>query len=358
MDNSQPVWVYDERNPRARSRVIRDEDILTAVQDALSDGQPRWLSGGTVPRSYPGRAMADYAAVLVLDGYACVWATREAATRTQYGRKLPGPEAIARRCLPSLPTDEDSEGMPPPWRRGATQAEINDYCKTLTAHLVVGRQLPGWEKTKAKMETDRDYWVTDGEGDTLRLQGTPQEVAQEYVDSGYWGESDKTQWVDIHVYDAEPWVGDFVIQENHVDTITVAIEPEEPDCEHPHGHIYATPYSLVGGLKENPGVQGSGGGTKGTYVCMLCGLVQHWDNWAQRPDTGEQGLDSTEYDKDTAGSADVIDSDEKTAIVEIQNCCFVVNLEKETYKEGYNGLTITIGSVEYVAQDGRWLETY
>lgn len=208
------------------------------------------------------------------------------------------------------------------------------------------------------MSEDKTYWVTDGEGDILKIHGTPQEVAQEYVDGGSWGESDKTQWVDIHVYDAEPGIGDFDYHENCVDTITVAIEPDEPACEHPAGHIYATPHSLVGGCKENPGVQGSGGGAKGTCICMLCGLVQHWDNWAQRPDTGEQGLDSTEYDKETAGSAIVIDSDEKTAIVEIRDCCFVVSLGKETHKEGYDGQTIAIGEQEYVAQNGRWLKTY
>jgi len=206
------------------------------------------------------------------------------------------------------------------------------------------------------MSEDKTYWVTDGEGDTLKLHGTPEEVAQEYVNSGNWGESTKTDWVDIHVYNAEPWVGDFDFNENCVDTITVAIEPEEPDCEHPAGHIYASPHSLVGGLKENPGVQGSGCGTKGTCICMLCGLVQHWDNWAQRHDTGEQGLDSTEYDRDSAGSAVVVDSDEKSAIVEIRDCCFVVNLEKETHKEGYDRLKITIGGVEYIAQNGRWEE--
>jgi len=142
MDNSQPIWIYDERNPRARSRVIHDADILAAVQDALADGQPRWLTGGTVPVGYPGRALADYAVVLVLDGQPCVWACRASATRSSRGRRLPGPEAIARRCLPSLPTDEDSEGMPPPWRRGATETEIAEYLEELTCHLIAGGYLP------------------------------------------------------------------------------------------------------------------------------------------------------------------------------------------------------------------------
>lgn len=141
------TWINDERNPRARSRIIRDADIYLAAQDAMADGQPRWLSGGSVPVSYPGRALADYAVVLVLDGVPCVWATRKSAIRNRHGRGLPGPEAVARRCLPSLPTDEDSEGMPPPWRRGATETEIAEYLEELTCHLIAGGYLPGKEES-------------------------------------------------------------------------------------------------------------------------------------------------------------------------------------------------------------------
>lgn len=144
----QIVWVYDERNPRARSRTISDDYILSAVVDCIAtDEQCAWLTGGTVPVGYPGRALADYAVVLVLDGQPCVWACRASATRSSRGRRLPGPEAVARRCLPSLPTDEDSEGMPPPWRRGATETEIAEYLEELTCHLIAGGYLPGKEES-------------------------------------------------------------------------------------------------------------------------------------------------------------------------------------------------------------------
>lgn len=138
------VWVCDERNPRARSRTISDDYILSAVVDCLAtDEQCAWLTGGTVPVGYPGRALADYAVVLVLDGQPCVWACRASATRSSRGRRLPGPEAIARRCLPELSMDMTGDRLlPPPWRRGATETEIAEYLEELTCHLIAGGYLP------------------------------------------------------------------------------------------------------------------------------------------------------------------------------------------------------------------------
>lgn len=78
---------------------------------------------------------------------------------------------------------------------------------------------------------------------------------------------------------------------------TLAIEPEEPECVHEDGHDWQAPYWLLGGLKENPGVWGKGGGTIRHECCMRCGCRKTVDNWAQRRDTGEQGLCSTEYEE-------------------------------------------------------------
>lgn len=78
------------------------------------------------------------------------------------------------------------------------------------------------------------------------------------------------------------------------ETHTIEIPPTEPDCCG-GSHDWLTPFSVVGGLKENPGVFGSGGGVIMTEVCRYCGCYEVTDTWAQNPENGEQGLTSVEY---------------------------------------------------------------
>jgi hypothetical protein len=134
------------------------------------------------------------------------------------------------------------------------------------------------------------YICDDGNAEIEIEADSAQDAAQEYVDEGDWGDDAKTFWVDVWVtpLDDEGLAGER-------ECITVTVKPDEPDCAHEAGHAWGQPYELLGGLRENPGVVGSGGGVKGRDVCLLCGVARDWDNWAQRPDTGEQGLSSVEY---------------------------------------------------------------
>lgn len=76
--------------------------------------------------------------------------------------------------------------------------------------------------------------------------------------------------------------------------IKVEIEPVPPRCV-AHNHDWRTPYSLLGGLRENPGVRGHGGGVVMRSVCRHCGIYRVVDTWAQDPVDGEQGLTSVTY---------------------------------------------------------------
>lgn len=78
------------------------------------------------------------------------------------------------------------------------------------------------------------------------------------------------------------------------ETHTIEIPPTVPDCCGGE-HEFRSPFSVVGGCKENPGVYGHGGGVIMTEVCCLCGCYQITDTWAQNPENGEQGLRSVEY---------------------------------------------------------------
>ena len=145
------------------------------------------------------------------------------------------------------------------------------------------------------------YQVTDGHGADIEIEAeSTLEACEQYVSTGDWGSDAKTTWVTCRATpigeDGEPDEAD---DESH----TVEIEPTEPDCSGGE-HDWAAPHSVVGGIKENPGVHGHGGGVICTEVCRHCGAYKITDTWAQNPENGEQGLRSIEYlDADEASEA-------------------------------------------------------
>lgn len=76
-------------------------------------------------------------------------------------------------------------------------------------------------------------------------------------------------------------------------TRSLTVHPREPECTAP-AHQWR-PYAVVGGLEENPGVVGHGGGVIIKEVCDHCQTQRITDTWAQDPETGEQGLVSLCY---------------------------------------------------------------
>lgn len=83
--------------------------------------------------------------------------------------------------------------------------------------------------------------------------------------------------------------------ETESEEILVEIPAVEPDCIDGHDHDWQSPVEIVGGIHENPGVWGHGGGVLVAEVCIRCGCGQHTDTWAQDPASGQQGLRSVEY---------------------------------------------------------------
>lgn len=109
-----------------------------------------------------------------------------------------------------------------------------------------------------------------------------------YADAAYADDEGdgSTIWVDAQATD-------MISGESVSETVT--LEPDEPDCADGHDHDWQSPHEVVGGDRANPGVYGHGGGVVITEVCRHCGCYRVQDTWAQRRDTGEQGLESTTY---------------------------------------------------------------
>lgn len=96
--------------------------------------------------------------------------------------------------------------------------------------------------------------------------------------------AESTTWVHVRVWDDESG--------ESIDT-TLSIDPVEPPCD--AEHEWCSPHSVVGGLQENPGVWGSGGGVRVHEVCKHCGAYRITDTWATDPCDGSQGHTSISY---------------------------------------------------------------
>jgi len=129
---------------------------------------------------------------------------------------------------------------------------------------------------------------------------TAREAAEEYVETGDWNDVEETFWVDVRV-----WKKGTVVDEDGEETtlrinqesFSIAVEPDEPDCDSDEGcHEWESPYEVLGGLEENPGCFGHGGSVILHYVCRHCGMYRIVDHWATDPCTGAQGLISVKYD--------------------------------------------------------------
>lgn len=156
---------------------------------------------------------------------------------------------------------------------GALRVEFDvDECVDDDAPAIM---LPGWYADDGNAEIH----IPDAD--------SGEDAARQYVEGGDWGdERTRTDWVDVWA-----WRRALVLDDGQVITIdldqarhTIEIEPEEPECEHADGHDW-----------HEWRVCGHGGGVIIKEVCAHCARYRIHDTWAQRPDTGEQGLESVEY---------------------------------------------------------------
>lgn len=143
-----------------------------------------------------------------------------------------------------------------------------------------------------------DKWYADDGNAEILVDGAANgySAAKSYVETGDWDDGEPnltTFWVNVGAY-RQGLDSDGEWTQVDEKTYKIAVEPEEPECEY-SGHHWDSPYSIVGGLREDPGVHGNGGGVVITNVCLQCGCERKVNTWAQDPQDGEQGLESTTY---------------------------------------------------------------
>lgn len=169
-----------------------------------------------------------------------------------------------------------------------------------------------WHDADAARDAARDAWlaaVIDSEeevewalggeswqqADGARWTGFACEAKENLEEESRigWDDVTETMWVHNYACFVDP-VTDESIDGWRINVI-VEISPDAPACDDCE-HDWCSPISVVGGIAENPGVWGHGGGVIIREVCAHCGVYRVTDTWAQDRSTGEQGLRSVEYE--------------------------------------------------------------
>ncbi len=135
------------------------------------------------------------------------------------------------------------------------------------------------------------FTLRDEHGEKLEIEADDlddaREQARDWVLGGDWNADDETFFVSVRILDED---GD------SVDRIVIAIDPSAPRCGSGEKHNWTAPHEIVGGLEENPGVFGSGGGVKIHEACSHCGTLRVTDTWGSDRSTGEQGVETVSYE--------------------------------------------------------------
>lgn len=90
--------------------------------------------------------------------------------------------------------------------------------------------------------------------------------------------------------------------------ITYEFGTTEPVCRKgaDGAHDWRAPHALVGGIKDNPGVYGHGGGVIIREVCGHCGLYRVLNTWDSHPENGSV-IETVRYEDADAESREWID---------------------------------------------------
>jgi hypothetical protein len=146
--------------------------------------------------------------------------------------------------------------------------------------------------------TQKKYEVRmEGAAHTIEANSHTDAVmqAKDWLLDGDYDTSEGTVWVHGYLIDLDREVPEgYEERRQHAERIDVSIDPPEPECTE-NEHDWQAPVEIIGGMRENPGVWGHGGGVVIHDVCLHCGCERVHDTWAQDPETGQQGLRSVAY---------------------------------------------------------------
>jgi len=201
----------------------------------------------------------------------------------------------------------------------------------------------------------KSYEMSDGHSTEIIKAISMKEAqveADAWVKEGDYNNPTSTIWIDVRIVQIDEQ-GEPIGER---EMTTVAIDPDEPTCPSGHGeHVWAAPWEIVGGLRGDPGVEGHGGGTVSTEVCLICGCGCTTDSWAQRPDTGEQGLHSLCYVEEEFDVTRVVEGVTHVAITWRERA-YIVDIVEATMELAEAGDRVADAWDAFSVVGGKWVE--
>lgn len=128
------------------------------------------------------------------------------------------------------------------------------------------------------------------------------ELATESWQAGSW---DTKCLIDVRVAELD----DAGEETENVDWVEVECgeDPAEPECTSEDGHDWQSPYEVVGGLRENPGVWSKGGTTSVfKQCCAHCGCYRTETSYGAQRNPGQ--CDTVEYEDADQLSSEWVES--------------------------------------------------
>lgn len=142
------------------------------------------------------------------------------------------------------------------------------------------------------------YWeITEGGAYEIIPASTLDDALETAIDwakEGDWPTYEGPCYIEVRVWEVDK-------EGNRLDDgedgyADIVLPMDEPDCISEHD--WQSPHEIVGGIKENPGVWGNGGGVIINECCMNCGCKRTTDTWATNPSNGSQGHREVTYEAD------------------------------------------------------------
>ena len=152
------------------------------------------------------------------------------------------------------------------------------------------------------------YIISTGDGGELRLDEVQVSSMEEAKDAAI-------DWIQDGAWDCKMMLDVWITKVDHdgkvLDRVDFVVEvgkdPEPPECAEGLEHDWCSPYEVVGGLKENPGVWSLGGTTIHTSeVCSHCGWFKKRTVYGSQRNPGQ--CDHVEYEEPSDSSLEWVQS--------------------------------------------------
>ncbi len=181
-----------------------------------------------------------------------------------------------------------------------SRAELDPYSEV--EFQPWNNQLPEhkeWEDYVMRFSVSDDWYSEAIEADCME---SALETAREIYQSGSW---DAKCIISLVVQEID-W-DDQPVGNSEIIEVECGEDPEPPECAEGCEHDWCSPYEVVGGLKESPGVWSLGGTTIHTSeVCSHCGWFRKHTAYGAQRNPGQ--CDHVEYDEPSDSSLEWIQS--------------------------------------------------